>query len=197
MRRCLSLPKDSLQIFPELAQLNEIILERFSGDGVAVVAHLLRAGLRASGLLEMSAKEDLVSINRYCSDAILDLARARLQYKAAHGKPAYREWMKPTSAEKRRVPAVPEKTTSNAVSQVSAGATGHPDVSSQSRVISAEDFASSHVRAPLTEALQLSEPAHQVASDTKLVNEELNQDMNLGAGAGPDLLAQFRGNPLF
>ena len=51
MRRCLSLPKDSLQIFPDLAQLNEIILERFSGDGVAVVAHLLRTGLRASGLL--------------------------------------------------------------------------------------------------------------------------------------------------
>lgn len=195
MRRYLSLPKDSLQIFPELAQLNAIILEHFSGDGVAVVAHLLRAGLRASGLLEMSAKEDLVSINRYCSEAILDLARARFQYKATHGQTAYREWMKPR-AEKRRGPAVPEMAESDTATQVSAGETSHSEVSSQTNAHAEADFPSALGCASLSEPMPSSELVPQITNETDLAEEDLNLAVSSGA-AGPDLLAQFRGNPLF
>ena len=196
MRRYLSLPKDSLQIFPELAQLNEIILEHFSGDGVAVVAHLLRAGLRASGLLEMSAKEDLESINQYCGDAILDLARARLQYKATHGQTAYREWMKP-STERRRVPAVSGNAERDTTKQIPVSETGHPDASSQTNVHAVEEYTSSLWGSSISKAIQLPEPVLEDSDRNGLIEEDLNPAINSGAVAGPDLLAQFRGNPLF
>ncbi len=194
MRRCLSLPKDSLQIFPELAQLNEIILERFSGDGVAVVAHLLRAGLRASGLLEMSAQEDSASINRYCADAILDLARARLQYKAAHGQPAYREWMKPSAGKRKTIP-LPGNAVTGLATQAAPVESGLASSIGVERAQSIGGPGSDIGDVAPSDVMQMPATVIQADIGAGFVVEEADQGLDSSAGA--DVLAQFRGNPLF
>ena len=190
MRRCLSLPKDSLQIFPDLAQLNEIILERFSGDGVAVVAHLLRTGLRASGLLEMSAKEDSAAINQYCADAILDLARARLQYKAAHGQPAYREWMKPSAGKRKTLP-LPGNATHGPAPQAAPVEKALPSPIGVEHFQSVGEPVSDKGDEASLEVIPI--PAAVIQAD--LGAGDVDQGMSSSASA--DVLAQFRGSPLF
>ena len=69
--KALGLPMDCAELGEDFAQLNDLIINRFPGIGCYITAHLVREGIRATGLLDSIRSGDREAVNRIVDCAMV------------------------------------------------------------------------------------------------------------------------------